>query len=429
MLASASAESALPTSKSETRIEIALLVSALFLQRFSLPFQHTFLSLDIVPVVFILSHQFLSGKLLIQLDRLWWFLAAGLAVTFSLLLNFKSTMLTSYFLFLALYSLTTLSRPTSPERYKSVLQSFQILIQLLCCLAIVQFLAQFVVDGTKLIMFYGMVPDFLLGVFHGRGMNTVHLIEGSHLLKSNALFLAEPSTLSQITAVSILIEVLEFRRPRYLIVLVLGFLTSYSGTGMMALLALLPLTGLRDSRAGLCALFVVVCALALLGAGAFDASVFVSRVGEFQDKRASGYDRFVAPLLMIADQFDTASLRALLVGNGPGTAKTLANVNRWVGASPSGWLKWMLEYGIIGSFVFVCFCVVSLRRSRCPRLVLVGLIFIEICAVGFLNTWLLIVIMVLCTLHTSEPTRARVEVLRSYPGRSSAVPGIVPEMY
>ena len=91
MLAEASVASLRQIYKSETRIDIALLVSALFLQRFSLQFGKTFLVLDLVPVAFILLHQFLSGKLLIHYDRLLWFLAVGLAATCSLLLNFKST--------------------------------------------------------------------------------------------------------------------------------------------------------------------------------------------------------------------------------------------------------------------------------------------------------------------------------------------------
>src|SRR5262249_24877263 len=97
MLAETSAASLRQIYKSETRIDIALLVSALFLLRFSLKFGNTFLVLDLVPVAFILLYQFLSGKLLIHYDRLLWFLAVGLAATCSLLLNFKS--LTSYSLF------------------------------------------------------------------------------------------------------------------------------------------------------------------------------------------------------------------------------------------------------------------------------------------------------------------------------------------
>src|SRR5271156_6764649 len=198
---------------SATQIDIAFLGSALFLQRFSLPFAGKRLGLDFVLVGFILLHQFLSGKLLIQYDRLLWFLAVGLAATCSLLLNFERISLTSYSQFLVICLLLTLSRP-SPDRYKSTLQAFQFLVMLLSCLAVAQFFAQFVVDGTKLITFYGIVP----GVFHfGEGAHTVHAIEGSSLLKSNGMFLAEPSNLTQVAALGILIEVLEFRRPRYLL--------------------------------------------------------------------------------------------------------------------------------------------------------------------------------------------------------------------
>ncbi len=62
--------------RSATRVDIALLVSALFLQRFSLTFGKIFLELDLVPVAFILLCQFVFGKVIIQYDRLLWFLAA-----------------------------------------------------------------------------------------------------------------------------------------------------------------------------------------------------------------------------------------------------------------------------------------------------------------------------------------------------------------
>jgi hypothetical protein len=418
----ASLRSTYDSDKSATRIDFALLVSALFLQRFTLPFRGTFLSLDFVPVALILLHQFLSGKLLIQYDRLLWFLGSALAVTCSLLLNFQSTMLTSYFLFLVLYSLVTLSRPSTPDRYKSTLQAFQFLIMLLSCLAVAQFVAQFVVDGRKLIMLYGMIPDFLLGTFNAGGANTIHPLEGSSLLKSNGIFLAEPSNLSQITALGILIEVLEFRRPRYLLVIALGFLLAYSGVGVMVLLLFLPVAGLRHGRAGLSALFVVMFALGLLATGIIDSSVFLSRTGEFEDTHASGFQRFVSPWWLATKYFDTASLQALLAGNGPGTVKALADVNGWYAANPSAWLKWLYEYGIIGSFIFVSFCASCLRRSRCPGLVLAALIFIDVFAAGFLTTWFLTIMIVLCTLHGPEPRRGRVDEASRYPRLSSSLP-------
>jgi hypothetical protein len=409
MLAEISVASLYPAYKSETRIDIALLVSALFLQRFTLPFGKTFLALDLVPVAVILLHQFLSGKLLIQYDRLLWFLAVGLAATCSLLLNFKSTMLTSYFLFLVLYFLVTLTRPSTPDRYKSTLQAFQWLIMLLSCIAVAQFVAQFAVNGRQLIMFYGMIPDFLSGAFNAGQAHTVHQMEGSSLLKSNGIFLAEPGNLSQITAIAILIEILEFRRPRYLLVMVLGFLMAYSGSGLMILLLFLPLAGLRHSRAGLAVVLVVMFALGLFATGIVDLSAFISRAGEFEQTRASGFQRYVAPFWLAAEHFDTASLQALLIGSGPGTALDFGfGSHAWWGGM-SGWLKELYEYGLIGSFIFVCFLASCLRRSGCPGVVLVGLIFTDLFDVGFLTTWFLTILIVLCTLHAPEARRGRVD--------------------
>jgi hypothetical protein len=397
---------------SQARVDIALLVSALFLQRFTLPFGKTYLALDLIPTVLILSYQFLSGKLLIQYDRLYWFLAVGLAAAYSLYLNFRSTMLTSFGLFMVLYSLATLIRPSTPDQYRRTLQSFQLLVMLLSCLAVLQFAAQFVVDGRKLIMFYGVIPDFLLGVFNTGGMNTIHTIEGSSLLKSNGLFLSEPSTLSQVVALGILIEVLEFRRPQYLIAMVPGFLVAYSGTGLMILLALLPLAGIRHGKAGVAVLVVAVFALGLFATGIIDFSVFNSRIGEFQDTHTSGFARFVSPFWLAGKFVETGSARALLLGSGPGTAGSFSDT--WYGGSAATWLKLLYEYGFVGAFIFVCFSASALRGSRCPRLVLAALILIYLLETGFLNTWFFTVMIVLATLHGPELRRGRLDEANRY---------------
>jgi len=139
-------------------------------------------------------------------------------------------------------------------------------------------------------MFYGLFPDYLFGFFRAGGENTIHpLFYGSTILKSNGLFLAEPSNFSQITALGILIEVLEFRRPRYLIAMALGFLVAHSGTGLLILLLFLPLAGLRDPRAGLASLSVVMAAFGFIAIGVVDSSAYVDRVGEFKSTRASGF--------------------------------------------------------------------------------------------------------------------------------------------
>jgi hypothetical protein len=382
--------------KSATRGDIALLVSALFLQRFSLTFGNTFLELDLVPVAIILLGQFFAGKVVIQYDRLLWFLAAGLAATCSLL--WGSAGMSSYFLFMVLCSLLIFSRPTTPALYMSTLQAFQFLVLLLSCIGVAQFFAQFVLDGRKLIMFYGVVPDFLMGYYYAGGENTVHaLSEGSHILKSNGLFLGEPSNFSQIMAIGILIEVLEFRRPRYLLVMALGFLVAYSGTGLMTLLLFLPLAGFRHSKAGLSAVVVAIFALGLFATGIFDLSAFSGRVGEFQDPNSSGFGRFVAPFLLTARLLDTGSLLSFLVGNGPGTAKNLNGTILYIAATPT-WCKLFIEYGILGLFIFPCFLASCLRKSRCPGLILAALVFSYVVHGGLVDPKWLVILVVLCTL-------------------------------
>ena len=389
---------------SATRVDVALLVAMLFLQRFTLPFGATFLHLDFVAFAFILFYQFVVGKLVIQYDRLLWFLAFAFVSACSLLLNFESATLTSYSQSIVSYSFFMLSRASTFDQYRRTLQAFQFLVMLIACLAIVQFPAQFVLDGNKLIRFYGIVPDILLGEGLTRGFNTGAVLSAGGLIKSNGIFLNEPSMLSQITALGILIEILEFRRARYLLIMGLGFLLAYSGTGLMLLLLFLPLATLRHDRALPYVLLVVIFALGLFATGVIHLTAFTSRVGEFDAVGSSGFDRFVSPFWVAAKQFDMEALQALLLGSGPGSKIATHTWFGWANYFIT-WVKIFHEYGIIGSFILACFLAGCLRRSRCPGVVVGAQIF----------TWLFLqgtsaTAIVLCTLNRPDPRRAPIDV-------------------
>jgi hypothetical protein len=404
-----------PRWRSETCTDIALLICSLFLQRFSLAFGKSLMSLDIVPAALIFVHQFASGRLVIQYDRFLWFLAAGLAVTSSLCLNFKSTLLPSYANFVVIYSLFALTRPSSKDQYRETLRGFQFLVALLSFLAVAQFLAQFVVDGREIVRFFGIVPDFLFASFYTDRANTIiPITAGSSLIKSNGIFLVEPSGMSQIAALGILIEILEFQRPRYLLLLALGLLLAYSGTGLMILILFLPLAGL-GRKAGLPALLVLIFAFGLFMTGIIDSSAFFSRAGEFENTRASGFQRFVSPFWLAADHFATASLQALLLGSGPGTTDEYVGAHPWFSGFSGTWFKLFYEYGLIGGFVFVCFLASCFRRSICPGLVRAAIIFNYIFLGGLLlNTPFLIMAIVLCTLHVPESRRGPIDHASRY---------------
>ena len=150
--------------------------------------------------------------------------------------------------------------------------------------------------------------------------------------------------------------------------MMLGFLLSYGGTGLMLLGVFLPLAGLRHGRAGLAALLVVLFALGIAATGMVDLSAFSSRIGEFEDTRASGFSRFVAPFWLLAEQFRTESVQELLLGHGPGTAKTIVAEVWYTGSFATVWIKIFIEYGIVGGFILCCFWYPALGDQDVPAL-------------------------------------------------------------
>jgi hypothetical protein len=396
------------TDASAVRVDTALIASALFLQRFTLHFGGSSLGLDFVAVTLILAHQFASGRLFIQYGRLLWFLLFVVAATCSLLLNSDSKR-TSYGLFLVTYSVFTLTRPSTPDQYKSTLQTFQLLVLILSWLAIVQFFAHFIVNPRKLVFFFGIVPESML-IQPGESVEIG--------VKSNGIFLAEASTMSQIAALGILVEILEFRRPRHLLVLTLAFLLAYSGTGTSMLLLGLPLAALVNPKAQLPAMGATLFALVLIATGFIDLSIFTSRLGEFQDPGASGFMRFTSSFWQAADYFKTASLQELFFGKGPGYGFISA---AFYVASSSAWFKLFLEYGALGTFVYISLFIFCFRRSRCPKPLLFVLIYYHFVIGNIIESALLEIIVVLCTLHGPEPRRVRLNEPGEYP--SSLVTG------
>jgi hypothetical protein len=393
---------------SATRVDIALLASALFLQRFGLPFFHTRLTFDFVFATLILTHQFATGKLFIQYDRLFWFVVVLMAATSSLLLNFKSVMLTSYGQFVLLYFLFTVNRPSTSDQYKNTLQGFQFLVLILACIAIAQIPVQFIVDPRKTLMFFGIFPDAVLP-YGGGGANTMGIIGPGGLHKSNGIFLGEASTMSQIAALGILIEVLEFRRPWYLIVLTLGLLVAYTGTGITILLVGLPLALLMNRRVQLPVLLMGLFACVLFAMGIIHLSTFTSRLGEFENTRTSGFSRFVSPFWMAADYFPTASIAQLLSGNGPHFGFVPKSGGLIYSASGSSWFNLIYYYGLIGVFLFTCFSVCCFRKSRCPMPLLVALIYYQWMISNIVSTSTLMILVVLCTLNRPETRHRRVD--------------------
>jgi hypothetical protein len=390
---------------SRSGIAVVLLACVFFLQRFTWPLGQTELSFSLPAVTLVLLYQFLAGRAVISYDRLAWFLALSAVATCSLLANFGPAKLTSYGEFIVLYSFFLLRRSSAGARPGDPLQAFQLLALLFATIGIAQFLAQFFISGRELTRFYGIIPDFVIS----QQVNSIQPIrQGSALIKSNGIFLAEPSTLSQVTALAIIIEIAQFGRLAYLIVLTLGLLFAYSGTGLILILIFLPLAAVGRARARLPALLVALLAAGLLATGAIDLSVFTERTREFHETNASGFARFVSPLWEARTFLEQGSASALLFGSGPGTFEEFTE-RLWFAGQGSGgvtWFKLFYEYGLMGAAAFTCFLASSLRGSRCSRLIVAAVLFMY-CFLGgqLLDPASVVIIIVFCTLNRIQPQR------------------------
>ena len=95
---------------------------------------------------------------------------------------------------------------------------------------ILQFAAQFA--GLGLFAFKGLLPGSIL---FEAGYNLEIPIGVGNLLKSNGFVLVEPSVMSQLMSLGLIIEALGCRRAGYLAAFTAGLLLSFSGTGWIVL--------------------------------------------------------------------------------------------------------------------------------------------------------------------------------------------------
>ncbi len=198
-----------------------------------------------------------------------------------------------------------------------------------------------------------------------QGFNvSIPVVYDSPIHKSNGLVLLEPSFLSQLCAVAVVVA-LVLRRPAWqILVLGLGIVVSLSGTGIVLLaagLAVLLVRRPRLVRPGYVVAVAAAVAVVLLSpAGA----LLQSRIGETSEQGSSGYLRFVAPYTEVARGLDVDPLR-YLVGAGPGTSERLLESDRVGAGTPVVYTiapKLAFEYGLVAAAAFCAFLGVCLWR-------------------------------------------------------------------
>lgn len=227
---------------------------------------------------------------------------------------------------------------------------FQKIMVFLAILGLLQFGLQYVIDWKDAFFLDTHLPaQWVMS-----GFNNINAIKyGSHFHKSNGIFMLEPAEFCQFLAISIIIEMVYFKRLIYMLFYIAGVLTTFSGTGLIILCLIVPLYLFRRGRYITLLTIGVVLLIFIVTAPFTGLDNYIGRVSEFSNSHTSGYARFISifPLLY---EFTLQQADTLLLGHGAGWSKTIyGHVDYEI--HPPGWGKIWLEYGLIGLLVYGTF--------------------------------------------------------------------------
>lgn len=340
-------------SSAQTRLLSFTVVLILLTQRLAIPAGSYAIQVA-APLVFaICSWGILRGHLRFSLRRFTAYLIAITLLLISTVAVMQSGFSEASLVYIVfLYMVLTLAADRCDLH--ALFRVHQFAVACFCVLGVLQYILQFA--GMPLIDPLAIVPEsFLLP-----GYNTIQSVQhGESVLKSNAGFFLEPSHLSKTIAISILIELIYFRRWKYLALFFMCYACTVSGTGLITLAVGLA-TGIhyipRRIMAAFC-VFLLIAATAVFCSG--QADLWTNRAAEFDNVNASGRMRFITPYERLADVL-VHDFRWFGAGAGS-TQESFSEVGG-VGAFPVMPVKLIYEYGLLPGLAFagfVLYCLYS----------------------------------------------------------------------
>ncbi|MCB8937671.1 MAG: hypothetical protein H6654_11835 [Ardenticatenaceae bacterium] len=308
------------------------------------------LNIPLIAVIILLTTFLgrIKGQIQIESKRLFLYL---LTVSLAILVNIVSSQYSKDFSIFSIAYLSILYFPVifvlkKPENGNLIFTFYQKSIFIISIIGILQFLTQLAgIPYRDWLLFY--FPKYI-----DEFNTSIPLFRGSHLFRSNGLFLVEPSFYSQYLAIAILIDLFYFKYYRRLPIFILAILFSFSGTGIVVLvfglIVKIPKLSLRKLFLPGSLLFVILLVFFTTEYG----GVLINRLGEFTNENASAYNRFIAPFESFEYWYDEG-LKVFLFGGGAGSVDSFReNIKEDIPVMhPNFFIKSFYEYGLISGFV------------------------------------------------------------------------------
>ena len=355
----------------------ATLACCIFLQRFGIPFGE--LQINIVGPLGLCCAVagLITGRLALDRGRLLvfagllGFILLGSAVDYGTPDAFFGVNIPSTLQFIGITSFVVLTFAEPMEESAFFLMVTRMLL-ILAIAGIAQFTLQFI--GLSLFQFSGILPQAILAETN---WNMEIPIGIGSAMKSNGFFLVEPSVMSQFMAMALMIEMLAFRRLRYLLIFAAGFALSFSGTGGIVLFAFICVVAVRLGWRGLAlatAMIVVLClaaGLVVLVAPEV-AALAASRMDEVNLPGTSGHMRFITPFWLLSDMLQRVPSLTIF-GLGGGVSEHLVMPYAYDVNTP---VKIGLEYGFPALICYVLLFLVGQRSKLQSVLVVPGFVLL-----------------------------------------------------
>ena len=336
--------------------------SAVFLNRFGVNVVGDFsLSFSFVFLYLALLFALRKGSLFVNSQAFFLFLVVTFLACISYLYGQDFKSLPSLFLFLFVYFPFVLEQRKKDKTAQAFFSLFYPIFLFVALAGTFQFFLQFFYNPIWLFDYRPLIPDF----FRNRNpMNTVIPFLG--FTKSNGFFLLEPSGFSQMMAIGMYFGIIFPISLFFYFLFFLGFLLSFSGTGLI-LFFFSTLLGLRFTSFLRKYLSLLLFLFFILGSFLYKDSFLLSRMSEFSGgaglETSSAAARFLNPFITLKEYLFN-SPGAFLFGNGPGT---ITRIPKDYMAHDPVWAKLFFEYGFGGGLFFLCFIWFSVAREHARK--------------------------------------------------------------
>lgn len=345
------------------------LIAVTFAAKFALPFGAKQLPVPLLLLGAIMLFGLLSGRLRFDAPPLAFYLLTIATLCALQIIGQNEFSYLSLLLLAATFLPLVMKLAPDSVGPNQKLAAFQTIAAIMALCGILQYVGQYAIGPRLAFPIEHFTPESLLI----RNYNFIIPLHYRGIYnKANGVFLLEPSFFSQLSALSLIVELMYFRRIARVLLLTVALAVAYSGTGLIILVVVLPPLLIIQRRGDLLLAVAGAAVLLAAAASALHLGIFIARLHNLNTVGSSGSSRFIAGFDLF-DQFLWPDVKNALIGLGAGA--TVAMEQRAnVPVAQMALTKIVLEYGVLGSMLYCGFLLFCFFRGKEKALLKIALV-------------------------------------------------------